>query len=143
VIYHGNEKNGWRDHSFYDLERVVRRASARLRPALDEFDSIVVTGVSGMAVGFPLALRLKKPIAVLRKAGDDTHSFKTLEGGDDLGERVLFVDDFVSNGATRARVIDMVEKDPDAKVVGTYQYRDDLLEWGPTATPWDSKRRTL
>lgn len=102
--------------SFRDLRAAVLEAirlcekGARLKT----FDVIVVTGISGQAVGFPLALALGKEIAVLRK-DDDTSCHGSpgeLIGGRKTvkGKKCLFVDDFVSMGRTRTRVREAVEQ---------------------------------
>jgi hypothetical protein len=45
-----------------------------------------------------------------------------------MGERVLFLDDFISDGDTEKRVIDAVsEMDSFAKVVATYLYSPHVL----------------
>lgn len=133
MIYHGS------NHSFDDLERNVRRTTRLLRPHLDKFDSIVVTGVSGLVVGPAAALRLKKPLVVVRKPDDSsTHSARKVEGHMRLGKRALFVDDFVSSGETQRRVEDVIERHG-ARVVGVVAYgaydgrtndwRNAKLEW--------------
>jgi orotate phosphoribosyltransferase len=140
MIYHAKNDRFAEDYgSFRDLAETVQETVAALRPNVRFFDSIIVTGVSGMAVGFPVALALKVPVTVLRKEDEDSHGSKgEIVGRSDLGERVLFLDDFVSNGTTRARVIRAVETrrqyrvdwseydevPTGAKVVATFEYRD-------------------
>lgn len=105
MIYNG-ERDNERD-TFADLERVVRRVTRDLRPHLDKFDAIAVSGVSGDSVGFPVALRLRKPIVSVRKTGTDHHQWSNdVAGWRGLPDnaRVLFLDDFVVSGATKKRV---------------------------------------
>ncbi len=146
MIYDG-ERPGERN-TFADLERVVRRTTRDLRPHLDEFDAIAVTGVSGDSVGFPVALRLRKPIVSVRKESGQHHQW---DGGDVAGyqglpenARVLFLDDFVASGATRGRVeraLGQLKGNP--RLVGQYMYhgwvgaeRKGELVWaGPTGLP--------
>jgi adenine/guanine phosphoribosyltransferase-like PRPP-binding protein len=105
VIYTAS-RQGDRD-TFADLGLVVRRTTRALRPHLDKFDAIAVTGVSGDSVGFPTALRLGVPIVSVRKS--ENHHQYTGSGvagwqGLSRGSRILFLDDFVSSGETRKRV---------------------------------------
>lgn len=147
MIYHTTDtSDSTADYnSFRDLAKTVRASVEKIAPHVADFDSIIVTGVSGAAVGFPVALALGVPIAVLRKGTEDTHgSPGEIVGRGDLGERVLFLDDFVSQGTTRATVIRAVEKrkqyTPDfrkleevetgVKVVATFVYRD--MEYRPS-----------
>lgn len=117
MIYHdgGDDFNG--------LDKAVRKAYAELKGRRDEFDSIVVTGVSGQAVGFPLALKLKKPIVVLRKDGEDSHSGPGFVNGRNMGQRVLFLDDFISDRGTFERCKNAVEQKGTARIVASYLYR--------------------
>lgn len=68
-----------------------------------DFDTIVGTGLSGSLVVPALARKLGKHWAVVRKPGVSSHSGERVCEGT-LGERWLFVDDFVSSGATLERV---------------------------------------
>jgi adenine/guanine phosphoribosyltransferase-like PRPP-binding protein len=43
------------------------------------------------------------------------------------GKRVLFLDDFVSMGDTRDRILDAIEGEG-GEYIGTYQYKDDNYE---------------
>lgn len=129
MIYH----HGPHPESFDDLRQVVNTAARTLKPHVDEFDTIAVTGVSGAAVGFPLALKLKKSVVFVRKNSDtDHHSMgrsRRIAGWASLGERALFVDDFVSSGTSRERVRSAVETVSGSKLVGTYEYRDHNITW--------------
>jgi len=113
MLYHSG------DHDLHGLAETVTQAITDLRPFLDRFDSIVVTGMSGVVVGVPVALALDKPIAILRKESDDSHSaFEPWINVRAMGKRALFLDDFVANGDTRRRV----EKNAPARIVGDYLY---------------------
>jgi adenine/guanine phosphoribosyltransferase-like PRPP-binding protein len=130
VIYHDakDPRRGQDPNNLDDLGLTVAKATAFLKPVRGEFDSIVVTGMSGVIVGAPVALRLRKPLVVLRKEGDDAHgAYRGWINQDRLGERALFLDDFTYMGFTRNRVIERVEQQG-AKVVATYLYRDDEYE---------------
>jgi len=125
MIYH----NGGDD--FQGLELAVRQTTAALRPHRADFDSIVVTGVSGQCVGFPVALRLRKPIVVLRKKTDPTHGGPgALLNRRSMGTRVVFVDDFVADGNTLKLCQTAVERHG-GTIAYVYLYRDGELAWSP------------
>jgi adenine/guanine phosphoribosyltransferase-like PRPP-binding protein len=113
MIYRGNTLD--------DLESKVRAASKALKPHLAEFDSIVVQGCSGMLVGAPLALRLKKPLIVVRKRGESRHSCEDVINWPNIGKNCLFVDDFVAGGATRRRC-EMAVRRRGGRIVASYLY---------------------
>jgi adenine/guanine phosphoribosyltransferase-like PRPP-binding protein len=120
MIYHSVRTDGdglgndFVSGSFRDLGAAVLKA-VRLceERGLKKFDTIVVQGTSGMAIGFPLAVALGKDIAVLRKEDDHSchGSAGELIGRKQVsGKKCLFVDDFVSMGRTRTRVREAVER---------------------------------
>jgi orotate phosphoribosyltransferase len=101
--------NGYRDET-KDLAELVARAVLLIKPHTYEFDSIVVTGVSGLIVGAPVALALGMPLVIIRKQDEQAHT--SLNPGIGLiGYRYLFLDDFMSSGATRNRVATTVNAD--------------------------------
>jgi adenine/guanine phosphoribosyltransferase-like PRPP-binding protein len=132
VIYHHRTTGIADSYNLSDLESTVRAASARLRSVADTFDSIVVTGMSGVLVGAPLSLRLKKPLVVIRKDNDNTHQYDGRVGGTklinltNLGQRALFLDDFTSSGETRKRVVEKI-REAGSSVVQEYYYDHDEL----------------
>lgn len=118
--------------TFRDLDLVVESSRRTLSEV--EFDAIAVTGVSGLSVGSPLALALKKKLLVLRKQCEDTHGDPgELLGREDLNEgtRVLVVDDFYLSGATGRAIYGAVLRfNPDVKIVGGYAYESDEVYEG-------------
>ena len=134
MIYHGKGEN-----KLDDLNETVDNAVVLLRRRKQRFDSIVVRGMSGVIVGSPVALRLKVPLVVVRKPDEGSHA------GDDriinvknIGERWVFLDDFVSTGRTRlaceTAIIDHWKEkvgpgETAPKRVGEFLYRD--MEWHP------------
>jgi hypothetical protein len=116
MIYDGND-------GFTDLPKVVANAVKDLKPYATEFDSIVVTGVSGITVGAPVAIALDKNLVVVRKEDDSSnHSGRRVQGT--FPRRWIFLDDFASTGTTKRRV----EKEigyafPPADFVGRYYYQ--------------------
>lgn len=85
-----------------DREEYIRK----VMPAV-EFDTVVASGLSGTLVLPLLARHFKCHYLAVRKPKDGTHSTYPAEGV--LGERWLFVDDFVSTGRTLARCYYTIE----------------------------------
>lgn len=96
-----------------------------------QFDTLVVTGISGVVMGGVLAHALGVNLLVVRKEDDrSTHSFSRIEGH--LGERWAFLDDLIDTGSTRSRVVREVRaladrRDISTRFVGTVAYQDHLL----------------
>lgn len=113
------------DDAISHLPKVIDRAKADLRGV--DFDTIVGTGFSGGIVIPALALVMDKQFLLIRKDGDNSHHRGSLVG--QLGERWIFVDDFISTGRTRMRVIEKVAEAVSASMtpttmVGQYMYQD-------------------
>lgn len=96
------------DNSYFWPALVPETRNQLLADAIDalrgddvpDFDGFVVRGVSGVVFGAMLALVFDRPLVVVRKEDDHTtHSSKKVEG-QALGGRYIFVDDFISSGAT-------------------------------------------
>jgi adenine/guanine phosphoribosyltransferase-like PRPP-binding protein len=97
--------NGYSPEAFQDdLSEVIEMARAKI-PI--EYDTMIGTGLSGALVIPTLARALGKYWAIVRKPGESTHSWRTVEGK--IGNRWIFVDDMVASGKTRDRVIEAVE----------------------------------
>lgn len=124
--------NTWyMDNALFDLAEVIKAAQQGLRGV--EFDTLVGTGFSGGIVIPSLALAMGKKFVLIRKETDDSHHGKGKLCGD-LGQAWIFVDDFVSSGKTRKRVIEKIETavkesitwNPstavDSTMVGQYMY---------------------
>ena len=89
---------------------------------------IVVTGISGMAIGFPLAFKLQLEICVVRKNGDSTNALRALEGYIPQGDFVI-LDDFIGCGTTVRTIISAIKKEsPLANCVGVILYRLDAMD---------------
>lgn len=96
---------------------IVKKIGGRTNRA--KFDMVVCQGLSGQCIGFLAAYELGVPLLILRKTSAEEHSKRQspyrvalLEGGNQIDKwfrqhgkkpRVLFVDDCVSSGKTRAR----------------------------------------
>lgn len=112
------------DNALFDLPGVIEKAKRDLADV--NFDTLVGAGFSGSIVIPSLALALGKKFVLIRKDTDDSHHGQGRLVGD-LGERWVFVDDFVSSGATRRRVIEKTESNArmngvETEMIGQYMY---------------------
>lgn len=112
------------DDAIFQLPDVIDRAKRELADL--DFDTIVGTGFSGGVVIPALAMALGKNYVLIRKDTDDSHHGAGRMLGT-LGKRWLFVDDFVSSGSTRTRVLErientMLDRDFTSTYVGDYLY---------------------
>lgn len=99
-------KTWYFDQAIFNLAEVIEAAQEQLAGV--EFDTLVGTGFSGGVVIPALALAMGKNFVLIRKETDDSHHGKGRLVGQ-LGERWIFVDDFVSSGTTRTRVIEKID----------------------------------
>lgn len=117
-------KTWYFDQAIFDLAGVIETAQEQLADV--EFDTLVGTGFSGGIVIPSLALAMGKKFVLIRKETDDSHhGCGRLVGS--LGERWIFVDDFISSGATRRRVIEKVRgasaiEGVATELIGQYMY---------------------
>ena len=133
MIYHSNNFAP----SLVGLADEVQEATAILltRP-VDEFDGIVVQGMSGVIPAVPVSLALNKPLVVIRKSTDKCHDDRHININQVTPDsRWLFLDDFVSCGDTRARVQSAIRL-AGGMVVAQYMCREAIYEkidsWGTT-----------
>ena len=126
MIYGGSRYQ----HEFLDLARTVERAVDQLDKIQDRFESIAVTGVSGLVVGSPVALLMGKALIVVRKEDDiSTHSGNRVENIREIGTHYLFLDDFIASGTTEHYVCSVLYHQckrwdlPPAIHIATYQYQ--------------------
>lgn len=119
MIYSGNP-------DLTDLAEIVAAAVGSIRPVCNAFDYIAVTGMSGVMVGAPIAVQIDKPIVLVRKDSDKSHSSRAISG--DARGKYLFVDDFISTGATVRRLIDALA--PEGGImVGGYFYHHEMSSY--------------
>lgn len=109
------------DRALFNLPEVIETAQERLADV--DFDTLVGTGFSGGVVIPALALAMGKKFVLIRKETDDSHHGEGRLLGT-LGARWIFVDDFVSSGATRSRVINKINEEAPNRstLVGQYLY---------------------
>lgn len=114
------------DDAVFSLAEVINTAKERLGGV--DFDTMVGTGFSGGIVIPALALAMGKKFVLIRKETDDSHHGKGRMLGE-LGNKWIFVDDFVSSGKTRTRVIEKVNTAVDcfgervkSEMIGQYMY---------------------
>lgn len=124
------------DDALFNLADVIETAKERLADV--DFDTLVGTGFSGGIVIPSLALALGKQFVLIRKETDDSHHGRGRLLGQ-LGARWIFVDDFVSSGRTRNRVIEKINaevavNEGTTELVGQYMYVN-YSEEGPQFEP--------
>jgi hypothetical protein len=95
-------------------EAFIRKARKALQG--HDFDTFVVRGMSGAIAGAMLSRSMKKNLFVIRKDNDDSHDGNKPFGV--MGERWLFLDDFISSGETFYRVYDKINN---AELFGDYK----------------------
>ena len=132
-------KTWYMDEAVFALPKVIEAATAELEDI--EFDTLVGTGFSGGIVIPALALTLGKRFVLIRKDTDDSHHRGRIVG--ELGKQWIFVDDFISSGKTRRRVMDkvaeaVVESGQQTTMVGQYMYQARSDEQ-PGFTPYSAR----
>lgn len=101
---------------YQDYSTVVDHCIKLLKPVEDEFDGLVATGLSGGTLIATVATLMGKKWAVVRKSDAVSHSSNRFEGT--IGDRWVFIDDFISSGASLIRCIQAIN----------YKYRQ-LHDW--------------
>lgn len=119
---------------------LVDKIDRHLRDKRVDFDTFVVTGISGAILGPLAAFTLDKNLLFVRK-GESCHSFKQVAGN--LGKRWVFLDDFIESGETLRRCMQRVREfaedeggyTPEGRfvteLVGVVQYGGDRLFGNP------------
>lgn len=107
-----------------DLDKTVEATYSELKPKRhrDRFDFIAAMGMSSVTVASPVALALGKQLVIVRKTSDTSHSgAQRIVGRNLKGRRYIFIDDFVSSGATFKQVRDELRR-AGARCVGQFMY---------------------
>lgn len=74
-----------------------------------KFDSLVVTGISGLVIGSILSYKINKNLCVVRKSRK-THSLLKVESGKDTIDSYLIIDDIMDSGKTVRSIIKELRK---------------------------------
>lgn len=126
---------GYYREAYQDIFAMVRQCVRELRSPCRNiaFDTIAVTGISGMLIGPTLAAVTRTNLVVIPKT-DNESSHRNNGPVGVIGSRWIFVDDFICSGETRRRVREAIHKVcPDAIEVGTLEYNS---SWSsPSFTP--------
>lgn len=131
LFYGGNSIPKEFDHSSYlGLVRndvfveVFAQCVVKIKTDLPDFDSIAVTGISGMLLGPQLARELGKNLIVVRKDQDTkNHAFGAIVLGYRASKRYLIVDDQISSGNTCRDIVTKIWKwAPEARPIGGLMY---------------------
>lgn len=86
-----------------------------------EYDTLAFSGLSGFLLGPVLCYLTGKEMIAVRKPGDNTHSFYTVEGNKNA-ERYIIVDDFIGSGETVRRIENEVKNfAPEAICLGVLE----------------------
>lgn len=102
------------------LDSLVTKSETILKKV--DFNTIAVRGNSGMLLGIPLAIKMKKKLIIIRKSVKDSHSDDLVEGWGSK-QKILLVDDFIQTGATIKAMIRNIEAHCDCPdIKGIYYY---------------------
>lgn len=99
-----NREESYLGKALRDPHKLIRNAKKALKDV--DFDTFIGTGVSGtLAVGMLSVVFPNKNFAIVRK-DESSHSPFMVEGS--IGEKWIFVDDFISSGATLRRTMKQI-----------------------------------
>ncbi len=106
------------------LTNVINNIVNGIERSKIQFDAIAFSGMSGAIVAPSVAMILNKPMMMVRKHLNDTHSIRLIEGIYQRDCRYIIVDDLVSTGSTIARIIFTIHKEIDLNnsCVGVFLY---------------------
>lgn len=94
---------------------------------IENVDAVYFTGISGAAIGFPLAVALEKHAIILRKDCSNSHSCNDIECCPDIrfkeNVRIVIVDDFIDTGNTINRLCEAALNNFD--IIGVCLYKSD------------------
>lgn len=97
-------KHGYRNEYLDGVltpEKLAERVECAVRELRTvDFDSILVMGMSGAIFGGALSVRLQKPLILVRKEEDISHSTFQVQGYVHGAKRFIFLDDQICTGET-------------------------------------------
>lgn len=89
-----------------DMSRALENIREACLGRMASFQSVVVTGLSGIVPAAVFCHIYHKDLVVIRKSGEDYHG-QSIEGPMDWQQtKYIIVDDFMSSGDTMKRVLD-------------------------------------
>lgn len=92
-----------------DVKQTVTKLINKIHSSNVEFDSIAVTGMSGVLIGSIISYKVNKPLILVRKRSDKSHSGYELEGN--LGsEKYIIIDDTIDEGKTVNNIHKSIKK---------------------------------
>lgn len=125
--------------AFNNPREHIKDAVGMIRKHKLKFDSIAVSGVSGLTFGSMLAFHMRKNLVVVRTRLSE-HSIYSVLYGQNIGT-YLFVDDLIDTGKTLRRVVNNIRRESRrAKLIGAYLYNDNCIESLPELQEYLTKR---
>ena len=112
------------------LNEQIKIICRRLRRYKDDFDTIVIRGMSGALVGSAVAIKLNKGITIIRK-DESRHSYRDVEGNKEH-TRYVIIDDLISYGTTVEEIIKNMKLFNKGKLIGIILYNQDDLKTDKT-----------
>lgn len=109
------------EQGFYKQRENIAKAIKQIQAGIKDFDSIVVTGISGMIFGPILVYEMNKHIVVVRQTFSEHSIYELLTNGSP--NKYLFVDDLIASGKTARLIIKkMSQYYLKSSCVGAYLY---------------------
>lgn len=87
----------------------IKAWMAKQPATLPQITHMVVTGISGQSIGWPVSYKIGLPLAVVKKEGEKGHTSGNIIGTGELGDYVI-LDDLISSGNTINRVVDQINR---------------------------------
>lgn len=84
----------------------VDKCLRALAPIKNDFNGIVVTGLSGITIGSIVAYFMDKTLTIIRKPHEECHG-NTVEGP--IPRKYIILDDFISSGDTIIRIMSQLK----------------------------------
>lgn len=146
-VYLGSPSGyGWMDYDPERLKKTIDFAVDKFEVSVPQMpDAIAFTGSSGAAIAFPLALRYKLPLIMVRKPHEDSHGYFVDCNYAGLIKNFMIVDDFVCTGKTVRQILAKIairsrrNGDRPPTCIGIYQWcsggRDGFRGFGRQTIP--------
>ena len=92
-------------------ENIIKKVRKKVKTLMDQtgVDTLVFTGVSGMAVGFPITRSLKLRPVVVRKTTRGVHGYHKVEIDGAPTGKFIIIDDCIDTGKTIRRILKEIE----------------------------------